>query len=40
MNKTDSKIRLLFELTAQRDVQITSFQSLRNYSNSWNPEII
>jgi hypothetical protein len=40
MNKTDSKIRLLFELTAQRDVQITSFQSLRNYSNSWNPEIM
>ena len=40
MHKTDSKIRLLFELTAQRDVQITSFQSLRDYSTSWKPEIM
>ena len=38
MHKTDSKIRLLFELTYQKDVQITSFIPLRDYSNSWKPE--
>ena len=38
MQKTDSKIRLLFELTYQKDVQITSYIPLRDYSNSWCPE--
>ena len=38
MHKTDSKIRLFFELTYQKDVQITSYIPLRNYSISWKPE--
>ena len=38
MHKTDSKIRLFFELTYQKDVQITSYIPLRDYSNSWKPE--
>ena len=38
MDKTDSKIRLLFEMTIQKDVQITSFIPLRNYEESWKPE--
>ena len=38
MHKTDSKIRLFFELTYQKDVQIVSYIPLRDYSNSWKPE--
>ena len=38
MHKTDSKIRLFFELTYQKDVQITSYIPLRDYSVSWRPE--
>ena len=38
MHKTDSKIRLLFELTFQKDVQIISYIPLRSYSGSWKPE--
>ena len=38
MHTTDSKIRLFFELTYQKDVQITSYIPLKNYSISWKPE--
>ena len=39
MDKTDSKIRLFFELTYQKDVQITSYIPLKDYSiASWSPE--
>ena len=40
MDKTDSKIRLLFELTFQKDVQIVSYIPLKDYSKegSWCPE--
>lgn len=39
MEKTDSKIRLFFELTYPKDVQITSFIPLKDYSlSSWSPE--
>ena len=38
MHKTDSKVRLLFELTFQKDVQIISYIPLRSYSSSWKPE--
>lgn len=38
MDKTDSKIRLFFEMTFQKDVQITSYIPLRNYEESWKPE--
>ena len=39
MDKTDSKIRLFFELTYQKEVQITNFIPLKDYSNSsWCPE--
>ena len=39
MDKTDSKIRLFFELTYQKEVQITSYIPLKDYSiASWSPE--
>ena len=39
MDKTDSKIRLFFELTYQKEVQITNFIPLKDYStSSWCPE--
>lgn len=40
MDKTDSKIRLLFELTYQKDVQIVSYIPLKDYSKegTWSPE--
>ena len=40
MDKTDSKIRLLFELTYQKDVQIVSYIPLKDYSKegAWSPE--
>ena len=39
MDKTDSKIRLFFELTNQKEVQITSYIPLKDYSvASWSPE--
>ncbi len=39
MDTTDSKIRLFFELTYQKEVQITSYIPLKDYSiSSWSPE--
>ena len=38
MHKTDSKIRLFFELTYQKDVQITEYIPLKNASDKWKPE--
>ena len=39
MDTTDSKIRLFFELTFQKEVQITSYIPLKDYSiSSWSPE--
>ena len=38
MDKTDSKIRLFFELTYQKEVEIKSFIPLKNFSESWKPE--
>ena len=39
MDKTDSKIRLFFELTYQKEVQITNYIPLKDYSvSSWSPE--
>ena len=38
MHKTDRNVRLLFELTFQKDVQIISYIPLRSYSSSWKPE--
>ena len=39
MDETDSKIRLFFELTYQKEVQIINYIPLKDYSNSsWSPE--